>query len=206
MSPGANAGRRFTYPSGVSASAGGIFSAAGVRRVCWLHRRLDHSRRVQQSARNSVGLCVWLRIAHLAGRSPTRLGMVGCEVNLLFNLFRGEHLLVGEKALQSVTRRGKVVIHIPYANIKRVRVLDVIEQRGMKQIRVRKVSFDLRKDDGDDTIGFSTSFSPGSEKGEYCIEPIYQASPDQIGKALLKRWQEFKERSEREMDEDEDEE
>jgi hypothetical protein len=134
------------------------------------------------------------------------LGMVGCEVNLLFNLFRGEHLLVGEKALQCVTRGGKVVIHIPYANIKRVRVLDVIEQRGMKQIKVRKVSFVLRKDDGDDTIGFSTSFSPGSEKGEYCIEPIYQASPDQIGKAMIKKWQAFQDRHEEDEEEFDDEE
>jgi hypothetical protein len=120
------------------------------------------------------------------------LGMMACEVNLLVNLLRGEHLVVGEYALQCVTRAGQVVIHIPYDNIKRVRVEDVIEQRGLRQVLVRKVSFVLRDAEAaDSTIGFSTSFSPGKATGEFHIEPIYQASPDQIGKALRKRWEAF---------------
>jgi hypothetical protein len=130
------------------------------------------------------------------------LGMAVVEGNLLLNLLRGEHLVVGENALQSVRRGGQVIIHIPYDNIKRVRVLDVIEQRGMKQVAVRKVLLVLRDDQAaGTTIDFSMSFSPG-KAGELYIEPIFQASPDQIGKALSKRWQEFQELQEPDEEEE----
>lgn len=136
------------------------------------------------------------------------LGMVVCEASLLLNLLRGEHLLVGENALQFVTRGGAVLVHIPYHNIKRVRIEDVIEQRGMKQIVVRKVLFVVRNEKAADTVisDFSTSFSPGKKTGEYYLEPIFQASPDQIGKALLKRWKEFQSQEPEDDEEDEEEE
>src|SRR6516162_6452822 len=67
------------------------------------------------------------------------VAMAIVQGNLLLQLVRGERLLVGERALQSVTRGGRVLNHIPYDNIDRVRVLDVMEQRGMHQISVRKV-------------------------------------------------------------------
>src|SRR5262249_43666465 len=72
------------------------------------------------------------------------VAMAIVQGNLLLNLVRGERLLVGERALQSVTRGGRVLNHIPYDNIDRVRVLDVVEQRGLHQIRVRKVAFVVR--------------------------------------------------------------
>src|SRR5262249_30654648 len=123
--------------------------------------------------------------------------------NLLLNLVRGERLLVGERALQSVTRGGRVLNHIPYDNIDRVRVLDVMEQRGMHQISVRKLAFVVRDDKAADTVlGFSVNFSPGKRRGEYYIEPVYQASPDQIGQVLQKKWRAYQERHERDQGED----
>lgn len=127
------------------------------------------------------------------------LGMAVVLGNLVLIQLRGEHLLVGARALQSVTRGGKVIINIPYENITRVKVLDVIEQRGLKQVVVRKVSFKLRDEESADTIiGFSNAFSPGKKKGEFYIEPIYTASPDEIGKSLFKRWQAFREQQDQE--------
>jgi len=122
--------------------------------------------------------------------------------NLLLNLVRGERLLVGERALQRVTRGGRVLNHIPYDNIESVRVFDVVEQRGMHEIRVKKVVFVVRDDKAPGTVlGFSTSFSPGKGKGEYYIEPVYQASPDQIGRVLVKKWRTYQERDEQDQGE-----
>jgi hypothetical protein len=126
------------------------------------------------------------------------LGIV--QGNLLLNLVRGERLLVGERALQSVTRGGRVLNHVPYDNIDRVRVLDVAEQRGLRQIRVRKVAFVVEDDKAAGTVlGFSASFSPGKRRGEYYIEPIFQAPPDQIGEALEKRWRKYQQRHEQDQ-------
>jgi hypothetical protein len=123
--------------------------------------------------------------------------------NLLLQLVRGERVLAGERALQIVTRGGRVLSHIPYDNIDRVRVLDVMEQRGMHQIAVRKVAVVVRDDKAAGTVlGVSTSFTPGKRRGEYYIEPVYRASPDQIGQALLKRWRAYQGRPERDACED----
>jgi hypothetical protein len=105
--------------------------------------------------------------------------------------------VVGERALQRVTRGGKVLGHIPYDNIDSVRVLDVMEQRGTHQIAVRKAVFVLRDDKATGTVlSFSNSITPGKAEGEYYIEPIYQASPDQIGQALRKMWRAYQEQHE----------
>ena len=126
-----------------------------------------------------VGLVIFLAMAIIQG-------------NLLLNFARGERLLVGERALQSVTRGGSVLNHIPFANIDRVRVLDVAEQRGVRQISVRKVTFVVHDDKAAGTIlGFSASFTPGKRRGEYYIEPVFQASPDEIGQALTMRWRTY---------------
>jgi hypothetical protein len=131
------------------------------------------------------------------------VAMAIIQGNLLLNLVRGERLLVGERALQRLTSGGRVLSHIPYDNIDRVRVLDVMEQRGMHQIAVRKVAIVVRDDKAADTVlGSSTSFSPGKRRGEYYIEPVYQASPDQIGQVLLKRWRAYQERHETDQAED----
>src|SRR5262245_44272519 len=131
------------------------------------------------------------------------VAMAIVQGNRLLNLVRGERLLVGERALQSVTRGGRVLNHIPYENIDRVRVLDVVEQRGLRQISVKKVVFVVRDDKAADTVlCFSASFSPGKRRGEYYIEPVYQASPDQIGEMLLKRWRAWQERHEQDRWED----
>jgi hypothetical protein len=125
------------------------------------------------------------------------VAMAIVQGNLLLNLVRGERLLVGERALQSVTRGGRVLNHIPYDNIDRVRVLDVAEQRGLHRVSVRKVAFVVRDDKAAGTVlGFSASFSPGKRRGEYYIEPVFQASPDQIGQALIKGWRAYQERHE----------
>jgi hypothetical protein len=100
--------------------------------------------------------------------------MAVVQGNLLVNIVRGERLLVGERALQSVTRGGRVLNHIPYDNMDRVRVLDVMEQRGVHQISVRKVAFVVRDDKAAGTVlGFSVNFSPGKRPGQYYIEPVY---------------------------------
>src|SRR5262245_2358778 len=136
-----------------------------------------------------VGLVIFVAMAIIQG-------------NLLLNLVRGERLLVGERALQRVTRGGRVLNHIPYDNIESVRVFDVVEQRGMHEIRVKKVVFVVRDDKAPGTVlGFSTSFSPGKGKGEYYIEPVYQASPDQIGRVLVKKWRTYQERDEQDQGE-----
>jgi hypothetical protein len=138
------------------------------------------------------------------------VAMAVVQANLLLNLARGERLLVGERALQSVTRGGRVLNHIPYDNMERVRVLDVVEQRGARQIRVRKVEFVVFDDKAAGTVlGLCASFSPGKRRGEYYIEPVYRASPDQIGQALLKRWRKYQERHEQDQedpDQEDDEE
>jgi hypothetical protein len=137
-----------------------------------------------------AGLVIFVAMAILQG-------------NLVLNLVRGERLLVGERALQSVTRGGRILNHIPYDNIDRVRVLDVAEQRGLNQIRVRKVTFVIRDDKAAGTVlGFSASFIPGKRRGEYYIEPVYQASPDQIGQTLVKSWRAYRERHEQDQGED----
>jgi hypothetical protein len=131
------------------------------------------------------------------------IAMAIVQSNLLLNLIRGERLLVGERALQRVTRGGRVLNHIPYDNIDSVRVLDVLEQRGMHKIAVKKVALVVRDDKAPGTVlGFSNSFSPGKREGEYYIEPVYQASPDQIGQVLKKMWRAYQERHERDQGED----
>ena len=131
------------------------------------------------------------------------VAMAIIQGNLLLQLVRGERLLVGERALQCVTRGGRVLSHIPYDNIDRVRVLDVMEQRGMHKIAIRKVAVVVCDDKAADTVlGVSTSFTPGKRRGEYYIEPVYQAPPDQIGQVLLKRWQAYQERHEQDQGED----
>jgi hypothetical protein len=120
------------------------------------------------------------------------VAMAIVQGNLLLNLVRGERLVVGERALQSVTRGGRVLNHIPYDNIDRVRVLDVAERRGVRQVSVRKVAFVVRDDKAAGTVlRFSASFSPGKRRGEYYIEPVYQASPEQIGQELAARWRTY---------------
>jgi hypothetical protein len=53
-------------------------------------------------------------------------------------------------------------------------------------------------------LGSSTSFTPGKRRGAYYIEPVYQASPDEIGRVLVKRWRAYQERDERDQGEDSD--
>ena len=131
------------------------------------------------------------------------VAMAIVQGNLLLQLVRGERLLVGKRALQSVTRGGRVLNHIPYDNIDRVRVLDVMEQRGMHQISVRKVAFVVGDEKAAGTVlGFSVNFSPGKRRGEYYIEPVYRAPPDQIGQVLLKKWRAYQERHEQDQGED----
>src|SRR5262249_14154271 len=131
------------------------------------------------------------------------VAMAIIQGNLLLQLVGGERLLVGERALQCVTRGGRVLSHIPYDNIDRVRVLDVMEQRGMHKIALRKVALVVRDEKAAGTVlGVSTSFTPGKRRGEYYIEPVYQASPDQIGQVLAKRWRAYQERHERDQGED----
>jgi hypothetical protein len=136
-----------------------------------------------------VGLIIFAAMAIIQG-------------NILLNLLRGERLLVGERALQRLTRGGRVLSHIPYDAIDRVRVLDVKEQRGMHQVAVRKVLIALRDEDAAGIVlGTSTSFTPGKRRGEYYVEPVFQASPDEIGQALIKRWRAYRERPERDQGE-----
>jgi hypothetical protein len=125
--------------------------------------------------------------------------MAVVQGNLLYNLVLGERLLVGERAFQRLTRGGRILSHIPYDNIASVRVFDVMEQRGAHKIAVRKVAILVEDEAAPGTVlSSTTSFSPGKHSGEYYIEPVYRASIDQIGQALIKRWRAHQEQDETE--------